>query len=179
MSEIATRTSFERGLGLETHIKDIGWPSAVIGIFPVVIPLFSVSSIGLTESYHLPPIGAGGDRVLMDTHDDQISISAVLPGRMRFVWKELLEKSAELSLGWNPWQSATNGLFGGLTLWTTMTLRTDIYIQNLSFTASAQKRQALDVSMSLVHLPRNQWLSEALDIGNAAVSTGIDPLMGT
>ncbi len=179
MSKTATRMSFERGIGAESHIKDIGVPSAVIGMLPVIVPLFSVSTIGLTESYHLPPIGAGGDRVLMDTHDDQFSISAVLPGQMRFVWKELLETLAELSLGWNPYQAATNGTFGGLQLWTSMTLRTDIYIQSLSFTASAQKRKALDVSMTLVHLPRNQNHGLALELGNLAVSTGLDPLKGS
>lgn len=178
-----TRTSFERGLGLETDSQQMGVPSAVIGIVPIVVPLFSVSSIGLTSSYHLPPIGSDGDRVLMSTHDDQISISAVLPGRLRFIWKESLELLSEVSLGVNPAQLATFGFIGGLQLWTTMTLRTDIYIQSLSFTATAQKRKALDVSMSLVHLPRpglaGQLVSKGLGVANAAVSAGIDPLTGT
>jgi len=178
-----TRTSFERGLGVETDIKEIGMPSAVIGLVPIVVPLFSVSSIGLTSSYHLPPIGAGGDRVLMSTHDDQIQISAVLPGQLRFVWKEMLELLSEVALGVNPLQLIPgNNVTAGLQLWTTMTLRSDIYIQNLSFTASAQKRKALDVSMTLVHLPRpglgGQLLSAGLDVANMAVSTGIDPLTG-
>jgi hypothetical protein len=119
----------------------------------------------------------------MSTHDDQISISAVLPGQMRFIWKESLELLSEVALGVNPLQMIPgNNVTAGLQLWTTMTLRSDIYIQNLSFTASAQKRKVLDVSMTLVHLPRpglaGQLLSAGLDIANAAVSTGIDPLMG-
>lgn len=178
-----TRTSFERGIGAESHIKEIGVPSAVIGLVPIVVPLFSVSTIGLTQSYHLPPIGAGGDRVLMSTHDDQIQISAVLPGKLRFVWKEALELLSEVALGVNPLQMIPgNNVTAGLQLWTTMTLRSDIYIQNLSFTASAQKRKALDVSMTLVHLPRpglaGQLLSLGMDLGNMGVSTGIDHLTG-
>lgn len=178
-----TRMSFERGLSAEGMDLGVGMPSAVIGLFPVMVPLFSVSSIGLTQSYHLPPIGAGGDRVLMSTHDDQIQISAVLPGQMRFIWKESLELLSEVALGVNPFQLIPgNTVTAGLQLWTTMTLRSDIYIKSLSFTASAQKRKVLDVSMTLVHLPRpglaGQLLSAGLDIANAAVSTGIDPLTG-
>jgi len=152
------------------------WPGAAIGIFPVLAPLWSVSSIGLTSTYHVPPIGAGKDRVLIDSHDDQITIAAVLPGPERFIWKEGLEWMAELSVAWNPWQSATNGFMGGLTLWTKMTLRTDVYIKSLSFTANAQKRDALDVSMSLVHLPRPGLFSELLDLGNVAASVTHDVL---
>jgi hypothetical protein len=178
-----TRTSFERGLSAAGIDYGIGAPSAVIGLFPIMVPLFSVSSIGLSASYHLPPIGAGGDRVLMSTHDDQITISAVLPGRLRFTWKESLERLSEVALGVNPLQAIPgNTVTAGLQLWTSMTLRSDIYIQSLSFTASAQKRKVLDVSLTLVHLPRpglaGQLLAAGLDIANAAVSTGIDPLLG-
>lgn len=178
-----TRTSYERGLGLETNVKDMGVPSAVLGLVPVLVPLFSVSSIGLTSSYHLPPIGAGGDRVLMSTHDDQIAISAVLPGQLRFMWKQMLEQLSQVALGVNPLQLIPgNNVTAGLQLWTTMTLRSDIYIQNLSFTATSQKRKALDVSMTLVHLPRpslaGQLLSAGLDVANMAVSSGVDPLIG-
>ena len=45
-----TRTSFERGLTAKSLDSAIGVPSAVLGFFPVMVPLFAVSSIGLTES---------------------------------------------------------------------------------------------------------------------------------
>ena len=62
----------------------------------------------------------------------------------------------------------------GIILWTPMTLRTDMYIQSLSFSASASKRAALDVSITLVHLPRPGLGGEWLDLGNAVVSTALD-----
>ncbi|KAG1713688.1 hypothetical protein GQR58_002156 [Nymphon striatum] len=47
-----TRKSFERGLLSPFNDRKMGRPSAVIGLFPVVVPLFSVSSISLSESFH-------------------------------------------------------------------------------------------------------------------------------
>lgn len=169
-----TRKSFERGLLAPTRDMKIGVPSAVIGLFPVVVPLFAVSTISISESFHLPPLGSGGDRVLMDTHDDTISISAVLPGTERFVWKSALELLAQVTLGVNPWQSLSGGLTGGMQLWTSMTLRSDIYIKNLSFSATAQKRDAIDVTLTLAHLPRNQLLTLGLEAVGVGAAIAID-----
>ena len=140
------------------------------------VPLYAVSSISLAQNYHMPPVGNDGARVAIDSRDDTISISAVLPGPERYGFKLALETLAEASLG--------SGLLGGLgiaspspmgiILWTPMTLRTDMYIQSLSFSASASKRAALDVSMTLVHLPRPGLAGEWLDLGNAVVSTALD-----
>ncbi|WP_404385382.1 hypothetical protein [Caenispirillum salinarum] len=155
-----------------------GMPSAIIGLVVAPVPLWSVTAISLTSSYHLPPIGTQSDRVLMDSHDDRISLTAVLPGQLRFAWKEALETFAEQAIAWNPLQDLTNGEVGGLFLWTSMTLRTDIYIESLTFSASAQKRKALDVSMTLAHLPRPGLLPQALDVPNVAISSAIDPFTG-
>ena len=37
-----------------------------------------------------------------------------------------------------------------------MTIRTDMQIQSLTFTASAARREVLDVSIALVHVPRGE-----------------------
>jgi len=163
-----SRTSFER----------LGPPSAILTNGATIVPLWSVSSISLTESYHLPPVGVGADRVLIDSHDDRISMTGVLPGPQRFIWKEMLELLAELTIAKNPVQEIARLDIGGIVLWTTMTLRTDIYIESLSFSASAQKRKALDVSLTLVHLPRPSRLPLLLDLGNVALSSAIDPFVG-
>jgi hypothetical protein len=153
-------------------------PSAVLipTTAALPVPLYAVSSISLAQSYHMPPVGASGARAAIDSHDDTISISAILPGAERYGFKLALETLAEASLG--------SGLLGGLgiaspapmgiILWTPMTLRTDMYIQSLSFSASASKRAALDVSITLVHLPRPGLGGEWLDLGNAVVSTALD-----
>lgn len=150
-------------------------PSAVLIALPVVVPIWAVSTISLSQSFHLPPIGAAGDRVMVDTHDDTVTISGVLPGWERYLWKEALETLAENALG--------GGLIGtmlggpsplGIILWTAMTLRSDMYIQSLSFSASSTKRSALDVSMTLVHLPRPGPSAMVTDMVNCAVGSALD-----
>lgn len=164
------------------RMSDIGGvltpPSAVLIATTLAppIPLYAVSSLSLAQSFRLPPIGAGGDRAMVETHDDTISISAVLPGWERFLWKEALETLAESTLG----GGLLGGVLGpaklGIILWTAMTLRTDMYIQSLSFSASSAKRSALDVSMTLVHLPRPGLTAGLLDLANCAVSSTVDGL---
>lgn len=77
---------------------------------------------------------------------------------------------ADLSKRGTAIERVTRGAVSGLVLVTAMTIRTDMQIQSLSFTASAAKRGALDVSMSLVHVPRPGVLAKVLDI--AALGVG-------
>jgi hypothetical protein len=51
-----------------------------------------------------------------------------------------------------------------------MTIRTDMQIQSLTFAASAARRDVLDVTMSLVHVPRPGALSRALDLALTQVT---------
>ena len=59
---------------------------------------------------------------------------------------------------------------------TAMTIRTDIYVQSVSFSASSSKRHVLDVALTLVHLPRPGGLAKLLDVAGVAVGTLLDPL---
>ncbi|RUN74788.1 hypothetical protein EJC47_19730 [Sphingomonas sp. TF3] len=151
-----------------------GVPSAILLAVPVIVPLFAVTTLSLNQSFHLPPIGAGGDRVLVDTHDDTISLSGVLPGWERYLWKEALETLAEQALGGSALSTLIGPTSFGIILWTAMTLRTDMYIQSLSFSASVSRRSALDVSMTLVHLPRPGPSALIADAVNCAVSSALD-----
>jgi hypothetical protein len=63
----------------------------------------------------------------------------------------------------------TGGTVGGLILVTSMTIRTDMQVQSLSFTASAQKRQAIDVSVSLAYMPLPGALAKLLDVASLGV----------
>ena len=67
-------------------------------------------------------------------------------------------------------ERVTRGAVSGLVLVTAMTIRTDMQIQSLTFTASAAKRATLEVSMSLVHVPRPGVVAKVLDI--AALGVG-------
>jgi hypothetical protein len=146
-------------------------PSAVLADGLMFIPLWAVSSMSISESYHRPPIGSSLARQLVDTHDDTISLSASLVGWDRFIWKEYLEVVAEASLRGSMLERMSGGKAGGLILVTSMTIRTDLYMQALSLSASATRRDVIDVSMTLVHLPRPGLLSQVLDLTAVAVGT--------
>ena len=72
-------------------------PSAILSDGLIPIPLWAVTSMTLTETYHLPPIGSSGARAVVGTHDDTISLSGLLIGPERYAWKCGLETLAETS----------------------------------------------------------------------------------
>jgi len=145
-------------------------PSAIIsdGIIPV--PLWAVTTMSLSETFHLPPIGSSGVKAIVATHDDTITLAGVLVGAERFVWKLALETMAETSKRGGLIASLSRGKISGLILVTSLTIRTDMQIQSLTFTASAAKRDALDVSISLAHMPLPGALGKLLDV--AAIGVG-------
>jgi hypothetical protein len=153
----------------EGSFQDLVVPSAVLADPPLVVPLFAVTSMSLTEAYHLPPIGSSKQRMIVAAHDDTITLSALLVGRERFTLKFLLETMANLSKRGTITERVLRGAVSGLTLVTSMTIRTDLQIQSLTFGASASRREAIDVSMSLVHVPRPGVLAKVLDVASLGV----------
>lgn len=146
-------------------------PSAILSDGALLtVPLWSVTTISLSETYHLPPIGAAGARSIIGTHDDKITLSGVLVGEERHAWKLALETLAETGRRGSAIAAYTGGAVSGLVLITAMTIRTDMQVESLSFTASAGKRDVLDVSIGLVHMPRPSALAKLLDV--AAVGVG-------
>jgi phage protein U len=150
-------------------------PSAVLAdVPPLIVPLYAVTTMTLSESYHLPPIGSSQQRMIVAAHDDTITLSGLLIGPTRFTLKFMLETMADLSKRGTTIERVTRGKVSGLVLVTAMTIRTDMQIQSLTFTASAAKRAALDVSMTLVHVPRPGVLSKVLDIAGLGVGALAD-----
>lgn len=151
-------------------------PSAIIsdGILP--IPLWSVTQVSLSQTYHLPPIGSTAHRAIVATHDDTITITGVLVGPERYTWKALLETMAEASKRGTALAALTSGKVGGLVLVTSMTIRTDMQVQTLTFSASAARRDVLDVSITLVHVPRPSLLGKVLDVASIGVGALADGL---
>jgi hypothetical protein len=144
-------------------------PSAVLSDGILTIPIWAVTTMTLTETYRLPPIGSSGAKAIVSTHDDAISLSGVLLGTERFAWKLALETLAETSK-----RGGAMGAISGLVLVTTMTIRTDMQVQSLSFTASSTKREALDVSISLAYMPKPSALGALLDVASVAVGSLLD-----
>jgi hypothetical protein len=149
-------------------------PSAIVSDGIVTVPLWAVTSMSLTETYHLPPIGSSGARSVMATHDDTVSLSGVLVGVERFAWKLALETIAETSKRGSALAALSGGRVSGLILITSMTIRTDMQIQSLSFTASSAKRDTLDVAITLAHMPLPGALGKLLDVASIGVGALAD-----
>jgi hypothetical protein len=151
--------------------------AAIISDGIATIPLWAVTSISLNQTYHLPPIGSKGARAIVATHDDTINLSGLLVGDERFTWKLLLETLAETSKRGTPLGAASNAIgldIGGLVLITSMTIRTDMQIQNLSFSASSSRRDVLEVSIAMMHMPRPSGLHKLLDVASLGVAALMD-----
>ena len=144
-----------------SYMRHLAVPSAVISDGVLIVPLWAVTTIGLNEAYKLPPIGSSTAKAVVATHDDTLSLSGVLVGPERYGWKLALA-------------SFSDGAVSGLIVVTAMTIRTDMQVQTLSFSASAGKRDALDVAISLAHMPRPGSLGKLLDVTSIGVGVLAD-----
>ncbi|PSB46493.1 hypothetical protein C7B80_12965 [Cyanosarcina cf. burmensis CCALA 770] len=154
-------------------------PSAIISDGALnTIPLWAVTTLSLSQTYHLPPIGSSGAKAIVSTHDDTISLNGVLIGADRYTWKLLLERIAEASKRGTALGALTGGKVGGLILVTSMTIRTDMQIQSLSFTVSATKRDAIDVAITMAHMPLPSALGSLLGAASVGVGALVDFSIG-
>jgi hypothetical protein len=149
-------------------------PSAIISDGLATVPLYAVTAMTLNESYHLPPIGSSGAKAVVATHDDTVSLSGLLVGSERFLLKLALEALADASKRGSALAAATGGQVSGLILVTAMTIRTDMQVQSLSFTASAARKDVLEVSISMAHMPLPGALGKLLDLASLGVSSLAD-----
>jgi hypothetical protein len=108
------------------------------------------------------------------THDDTVSLSGLLVGSERFLLKLALEALADASKRGSALAAATGGQVSGLILVTAMTIRTDMQVQSLSFTASAARKDVLEVSISMAHMPLPGALGKLLDLASLGVSSLAD-----
>ncbi|MDM7855869.1 hypothetical protein [Cellulomonas alba] len=151
-------------------------PSAVLSDGIVIVPLWSVTQMSIEETYSLPQIGGTSRKAAVASHDDTISMTAVLLGAERFAWKLALENLAESSRRGTALQKLTQGAVGGLILVTAATIRTDLAVQSLGITLSAARRDTLDVTLRMAHLPRPGSLAKLLDIASVGVGALTDLL---
>jgi len=151
-------------------------PSAVLSDGIVPVPLWAVTQLSIDSAYFVPQVGGTRRRVAVVSHDDSLSLSAVLLGPLRFTWKVALENLAESSRQGTALSRATGGTQSGLVLITTATIRTDLAVQSLTFSQSAQRRDTLDVALRLLHLPRPGSLAKLLDVSSIGVGALTDAL---
>ncbi len=145
-------------------------PSVIISDGIIPIPLWAVTQFSISESYHLPAIASSNQRAILPVHDDTISFSGVLVGLEREAWKFALETMAEASKRGTALAAYSGGAVSGLILVSSMTIRTDMQIESLSFSNSSAKRQTIDVSVSMKHLPRPGMLDKIFDIASIGIS---------
>jgi hypothetical protein len=149
-------------------------PSAIVSDGIVSVPLYAVTSMILGQAYHLPPVGSSTARAIVATHDDTLSLNGLLVGRERFAWKLALEGLAESSKRGGFVATRSSGRLTGLIVITSMTIRTDMQVQNLSFTASSGRRDVLDVALIMVHMPLPSALGKLLDMASIGVGALAD-----
>lgn len=147
-------------------------PAALIVDLPLFIPLFAVTRLTLSESYSLPPVGTRAYRTATTSSVDTVSLSALLIGPQRYLWKKDLELLAESSRRGGFLGAVSRGKVGGVMFVSRLVTRTDMQISELSFMASAQRLETLEVTVSLRHVPRPGPVDPLVDIGvTAAVTT--------
>jgi hypothetical protein len=146
-----------------------------------LVPLYNVQTFTLSEGYKIQKIAGSKFSQAIAPSNKTISIDAVLVGKTRMLHKKALEVMALTS------RLMVSALAPGLKITgipvvAGMTISLDMQITDLRFTQSTQKRDAIDVSISLLHVPRFSLLSvlgEVADIalaaGSAAIPTGPSP----
>ena len=145
-------------------------PSATLIALPLAVPLFAVSRMSLSESYALPPVGASAFRAATTASTDTVSLSALLVGPQRLLWKKDLELiSAASRTG-----SSLFFLPDGITLVSTLVTRTHMQVTELSFTAAAQRIDCIEVSVTLRHVPKPGPLDALVDLGATAVASAVE-----
>jgi hypothetical protein len=140
-----------------------------------LVPLFTVTSLTLNEGYQVARIAGSRLAQLVSPTTKTISIEAVLIGSTRLIVKKSLEGMALTS---RALAAATAPLMSlaGLTVVSGMTVSVDMQITSLRFTQSNQKRDAIDVSITLEEVPRSSLsaiLGEALDMALAGATAAV------
>ncbi|MFD8756888.1 hypothetical protein ACFV0O_38815 [Kitasatospora sp. NPDC059577] len=144
------------------------------------VPLFTVTSLSLNEGYQVVRIAGSRLAQLVAPTTRTISVDAVLVGSTRLVVKKGLESlamtSRALAAATAPFVS-----LAGIPVVCGMTVSLDMQITSLKFTQSNQKRDAIDVVITLEQVPRSSVsaiVGEALDMALAAGMLAVPSLSG-
>ncbi|MFI6448371.1 hypothetical protein [Kitasatospora sp. NPDC050543] len=142
------------------------------------VPLFTVTSLSLNEGYQVVRIAGSRLAQLVAPTTRTISVDAVLVGSTRLVVKKGLESLAMTS---RALAAATAPLMNlaGIPVVCGMTVSLDMQITSLRFTQSNQKRDAVDVAITLEQVPRSSVsaiVGEALDMALAVGMVAVPSL---
>lgn len=135
------------------------------------VPLLHVQSMTLTEGYRIERIMGSRFSQATQPNAKTIAIEAILLGPQRLVLKKALEvmalTSRALAAAAAPLLAVT-----GIPVVSGLTISLDMQITDLRFTQSVQKREALDVSITLQHVPRSSVTALIGELADLALAAG-------
>ena len=143
-------------------------PPVMVG----TVPLLYVQSLSMSEGYRIERIAASAFSQALAPTTKTIAIEAVLPGPNRLVLKKELEALALVS---RVLVAATAPLLAaaGIPVVSGLTVSLDMQITDLRFTQTVGKRDALDVSLTLQHVPRSSLTAILGEVADLRLAGGI------
>src|SRR6266566_4596318 len=139
------------------------------------VQLLYVQSMTINEGYRIERIAGSKFSQAIAPTTKTISIEAMLIGPDRLVQKKALEA---LALTSRVLVAATASLLKitGIPVVSGLTISTDMQITDLRFTQSVQKRDALDVSMTLQYVPRSSLAAIIGEVADLALAARTSPV---
>ena len=135
--------------------------------------LYYVQNMTVTEGYRIERIAGSSFSQAIAPTTKTIAIDAVLPGPTRLRVKKELEV---LALASRVLVAATAPALAaaGIPVVSGLTISLDMQITDLRFTANVQRRDAVDVAMTLTHVPRSSTSAIASEIADMALAAGTE-----
>jgi len=135
------------------------------------VPLLYVQSMNISEGYRIERIAGSKFSQAIAPTTKTIAIEALLLGPTRLAMKKQLELMALAS---RTMVAAAAPLLAttGIPVVSGMTVSLDMQITNLRFSQTSQKRDAIDVSITLQHVPRSSLTAILGDVADLALTAG-------
>lgn len=142
-----------------------GNPPVLVG----PVPLFAVQRLVLSDGYKIERIQGSRFSQAVAPTEKSITITALLLGQSRLLIKQALEVLA-LATRASAAAMAPAYSITGIPVVAGMTVSIDMQITKLTFTHSVEQREALNVDITLTHVPRSAL--------NSLIGTGLDLALG-
>jgi hypothetical protein len=133
--------------------------------------LYYVQTMTVTEGYRIERIAGSSFSQAIAPTTKTISIDAVLPGPTRLRVKKELEVLALASRVLVAAAAPAMAL-AGIPVVSGLTISLNMQISDLRFTANVQRRDTLDVAMTLTHVPRSSASEIASEIADMRLAAG-------
>jgi hypothetical protein len=135
------------------------------------VPLLYVQSLSISEGYRIERIAGSRFSQALAPTTKTITIEAVLLGPDRLVLKKELEALALVSRAMVTAAAPLLAL-SGIPVISGLTISLDMQITDLRFNQSAQKRDAVDVHITLQHVPRSSLTAILGEVADLALAAG-------